>query len=508
MNEERIAKISSKTAWLELYEALERKLKRYRPQEYIHWMSKRLAESWDNIEEFTKIPPHRILHSIEANCAYWKEGYDDKVDWNAVAKVMNTTYHDWTDPFLLAAISENINRFMLMMTREQIELQKRGSWSYIIRVWRIFVRNPSMQKSNQEFQAKFGLTMDQWIKLCFICWLIAIREEGSSFLIKNVPDPSTGIGPKEFDAFLKYSARSPSEIGNHFLQIRKIVPYEFHSLIRSSFLETPIVRFEDETMIVPHTHLLFRHSGEGLYRLSKDLNAFNDEFGKSFEKYAQMVLGDMTNTQKIITSKQLKKFAKGKSCDFLIEMKDVVILVECKACSFTANQFSDDAIKDNNSTTKVIQGLTQLYATAKDLEDGLFDQFGVDKNKPTIGIVVTFGEIPSANSDWYFQEFFLKQADNKLPQALYPSKQMMRRPVVLDIQALEKLVLHLNACEKGLLHLYDEKMSKNYHAVGDWEVWLDSKEEGGKAIKLLNFLREDKKEFLRQMNLPTELFPD
>lgn len=508
MNEQRIAKISSKAAWLELYDALEGKLKRYQPREYILWMSKHLAEAWGDFNELAKIPPHRIMHSIEANCAYWKKGYADKVNWNTVAKVMNTTYHDWTDPFLLAAIPENINRFMLMMYREQIELQKSTSWSYIMRVWRLFVRSPSMRKSNQEFQVEFGLTMDQWVKLCFVCWVIAINKKGNAFLIKNVPDPVTGIGVNEFDAFLKYSARSPSEIGNHFLQIRKVVPYEFHSLIRSSFLEMPIIRFEDETIIVPHTHLLFRHSGEGLYRLSKDLNSFSDDFGKSFEKYVQMVINDAKNTQKIITNKQLKKVVKGKICDFLIEMKDVVVLVECKACSFTANQFSDDAIKDNNSTTKVVQGLTQLYSTAKDLEDGLFDQFGIDKKKPTIGIVITFGEIPSANSDWYFQEFFLKQASDKLPQNLYPSKQMTRRPVVLDIQALEKLVAHLNTCEEGLLHLYDEKMGKSYHSVGDWEVWLDSKDEDNKITKLLNFLKEDKKDFLRQMNLPTELFPD
>jgi hypothetical protein len=509
MKDEKLSK-TPKVAMLELYDALEKKLKRHRPREYIGWMAKRLAESWDDPKKFVQTPPHRIMHSIEANCAYWKQGYADPVEWNAVAKIMNT-YNDWTDPFQLSTISENLSRFFLMLRREQIELQQRPSWAYIMRVWRLFARSDSMQKSNAEFKAEFGLAMDQWVKLCFICWLISIKENGNFFLIKNIPDPSTGIGRGEFNAFLKYSARSPSEIGRHFLQIRKDVPYELHSLIRSAFLETPIVWFEDETMIVPHTHLLFRHAGEGLYRLSKELTVFNDEFGESFAEYVQMVLGAFRGPPKIIGSKQLEKIVKGKkSCDFLVEMKDAVILVECKACSFTANQFSDNAIKSNNSTTKVAKGLTQLYATAKNLEDGLFDQLNVDKNKPTVGIVVTFGEIPSANSDWYFQEFFLKQASDKLTQTLYPSKQMIRRPIVLDIQTLEKLVACLNTCEEGLIQLYDEKMAQNYHTVGDWETWLHSRKEkkDSKDIELLISLKEDKKEFLSQLDLPYEKFPD
>ena len=80
---------TSKVAMLELYDALERRLKRHRPRDYITWMSRQLAESWSDPRKFVQIPPHRIMHSIEANCAYWKEGYADPVNWNAVAKVMN-----------------------------------------------------------------------------------------------------------------------------------------------------------------------------------------------------------------------------------------------------------------------------------------------------------------------------------------------------------------------------------------------------------------------------------
>jgi len=80
---------TSKVAMLELYDALEKRLKRHRPRGYMTWMSKRLAESWTDPQKFVQIPPHRIIHSIEANCAYWKEGYDDPATPNAVARSLS-----------------------------------------------------------------------------------------------------------------------------------------------------------------------------------------------------------------------------------------------------------------------------------------------------------------------------------------------------------------------------------------------------------------------------------
>jgi len=508
MKDKKLTK-TSKVAMLELYDALERRLKRYRPRDYITWMSKQLAASWLEPQKFVKIPPHRLMHSIEANCSFWKEGYEDPVDWNAVAKVMNT-YNDCIDPFQLSTIHENLDRFFLMMWREQIELQKRVSWSYIIRVWHLFVRSASMQESNKEFLTKYRLTMDNWIKFSFLCWAFATQESGNPFLIVGIPNESVGLDHNAFNSFLEHSARTPSEIGNQFQQIRKEFPYELHSLIRSAFLETPIIIFSDGTMIVPHTHLLFRHSGEGLYRLSKDLDAFNDEFGYSFEEYVKNVLDSVRDSIRIISNKQLEKASRAKSCDFLFEMKDTVVLVECKACSFTARHFSDNAIRTNNSTGKVAKALAQLYASAKDLEEGVFDQYDVDKMKSTIGIVVTFGEIPSANKEWYFEEFFLKRADRKLDETTYPSRQMTRRPIVIDISTLEELVAFLNFHSKGLVELYDEKELQGYAATGDWSIWLNSQldDKNGKGNELLSFLKKDRVAFINELGLPHDLFPE
>lgn len=495
-------KKSPKVAFLELYDSLERKLKRHAPRDYITWMSKRLAESWLDDKKFIQIPPHRLIHSIEANCAYWKTGYRDPVTPNTVAKIMNT-YSNFVDTYQLNTISESLERFFLLMHREQIPLQKRASWANFLRSWVLFVQYNSMAESRRKFHSHYGITMDQWLKVCFLCWTISLQEAGGSFLVVMIENPKIDISQETLECFLRHSARSPEEIGYYFIDMRKNEPYEFHSLIRSCFFETPIVKFSDASIIVPHTHLLFLHAGEGLYRLAQTLGVFATEFSDSFEAYIRRVLDSLQGIISIIDSRVMESTATGKSCDFLIETEDTVILVECKACSFTANRLTNTAIENNNSTGKVAKGLVQLYASAKDLENGRFEKLGIDHNKTTIGIVVTFGEIPSANSKWYFEEFFLKRADKKLNEVIYPSKQMTRRPIVIDISGFERLVVTLNSDKRKLQDLYDKRETDGYHVTGDWGTWLASQHDSQRS-ELPPFLQEAKAAFLNDLGIPTE----
>jgi hypothetical protein len=494
---------SPKVAFLELYDALERKLKRHAPRDYITWMSKRFAESWSDDKKLVQTPPHRIIHSIEANCAYWKKGYREPVTWNAVAGIMNI-YHEFVDTYQLNTMSDSLDRFFLLMYREQIPLQQRASWAPLLRSWVLFVQNDSMAESRREFDRHYGISMDQWIKVCFLCWTISVQEAGGSFLVKMIENPKIHISQEMLERFLKYSAWSPEEIGQYFLDMRKSEPYEFHSLIRSCFFGRPIVRFSDNSIVVPHTDLLFLHAGEGLYRLAHTLDMFADEFSDSFERYIRKVLDSINGLTKIIDSKVMEKGATGKSCDFLVETQHTVILIECKACLFTANRLTKAVIEKNNSTAKVAKGLVQLYASAKDLEDGRFEKFGIDRNKTTIGIVVTFGEIPLANSEWYFEEFFLKRADKKLNDVIYPSEQMRRRPIVLDISGFEILVVTLNSDKRTLQDLYDKKEEEGYYVTGDWGTWLGSQRELGYS-KLPLFLQNAKTEFLKDLGMPAEV---
>lgn len=258
-------------------------------------------------------------------------------------------------------------------------------------------------------------------------------------------------------------------------------------------------------MISPHPDLIFLHTGTGLYRLILPLRSFSKEFGKSFELYTEKILNCYQNSVITISNKQLEKVSGGKSCDFLIEVSNSILLIECKATLFTAEIFTDNAIENNNSTRKVAKGLVQIYTTAKDVNLGVFDSLGVNSQKPIIGIVVTFGEILLANTDWYFENFFLKRTGKELDISIYPSQGMKRRPIVISVETLEKLITLINNSSESVLSLYDEKLTKSEAEVGEWDTFIKSKlKEIDTPIDELAFIDEQDKDFYISMGISPE----
>ncbi len=78
------------------------------------------------------------------------------------------------------------------------------------------------------------------------------------------------------------------------------------------------------------------------------------------------------------------------------------MLLETKAVSFVKTSLTDKSILEDTSTRQIAKGVQQLYATAHDIRTGKLDYLKFDKSKPLLGIVVTLGEIPLVNLDWYF----------------------------------------------------------------------------------------------------------
>ena len=465
----------AKSQMLQFYDGLEKRIKRYRPQVYAPFMARRLRECLTTLNKFTQTPPHRILHSIEANCAFHRSGYDEPIDFNGMAGIMNV-YYDYPDLLQISTVHESLDRLFLIMCREQIELQIGVSKSQLAGVWQLFAANNPLPETAKAFEERYSLSIRQWIQLCFIsCALVLDKPEGD-WSAEPIVKWDAYEGTRDtIQAFISHSSRSVEEIGANFKNIRKQLHPMYHSLIRSVFLETPLMRLDGARVIAPHPHLVFRHAQDGLYRLAQPLKSFDGEFGKSFEKHIRTVLSSCQRVDRLLDEKDLKSVCRTKNCDFLLDMSDAIVLVECKACAYTINLFTDNAILKHNSTKKVADGLTQLYHVAKDVEDGTLQQLGINCHKPIMGIVVTFGEIPSANSDWYFKRFFLERASTKLDSSIYPSACMKRRPIVISAEALQQFVEVLNSLQVSPLALYEEKESENYLITGDWSVFLRRK---------------------------------
>ncbi len=462
----------ARVSMIRFYDALEKAVKRYRPDAYIPYVTRLFRDRRIDQRRRYYLPPYRLLHSIEANCAFHKSGYSETPDWSAIARIMNV-YTQHPDVIQAGAISGNLERFVLMMWREQMVLQQYESWQYIARVWELFVESPKMSDISTLLKQTYDLTCTEWIQLCFLTWAAAKSNPKSSFSKRTMLGyEGSPVRESALDAFLRFSSQSPRQIGERFHANRKEYSPKYHSLIRPVFLEYPIVAFDGGAMESPHEGLLFQHSGTGLYRLCRDIPDFYGAFSHGFERYVETLLTYMKERGTLLREAELQKVRKGKTCDFLLDTPDSIILIECKACMQTSNFVTDAAILNDNSTGKVAKGLLQIAATARDIASGVFTPLGIDATKNVLGIIVTFGDIPFANSAWYFDTFFSGRLKGDTPNGLLPAGKMTKKPIVISVSVLQTLVRVLNTIDTSFAALYAEKEKQSYFVVGDWDPYL------------------------------------
>ena len=480
------------------YWKLEDILKRHQPIDYASVVAERIRCSLSDFRKMAASPPHYLLHSIEANCAYSRGQNRDLVDWNRLARVMNV-YHNHPDPFQTRTANESLEHCLLLLHREQMALQYEATREDIARVVQLFVTDGVMPRVSEEFEQKYGITPEQWTKLCFITFAQAQKQAHFTWesvsTYEKVDVPSEGIR-----TFFSLSSISPKAIGERFRRKRIEVPLQFHSLIRPVFLEKPLIDFGEGRLLCPHPHLVSRHLSEGLYRLARSCECFGEEFGKSFQQYVGRVLKAHRGEHKLFDSNQIDKLLESSSCDFLVETADAVLLVEAKGATFTADLLTDGAILNDNSTTKVAKAMKQIYSTAHGMDSDVFRGLGIDCEKPILGMVVTFGELPFANSEWYFNSFFLPRARTVLSPPIYPGTSMKNHPIVISVRTLEHLVTCLNNLNASYMKLFEEKEQRHYNEVGDWNTFLKSKlRDQGENIEALPFVRQQTDEFFNNL---------
>ncbi len=501
------SELEARSRMRQLYNKLETLLKRHQPKIYASFSAEFLRKGKEDFQYFKYAPPHLILHSIEANCAFARGQNADPVDWNRFARIINT-YHDHEDQFQTALIPDNLQMFFLWMFRQQIEIQYEPFKNDIARGWALFVKNKPLSQLEKSFFKKYHLSFEEWFKCCFAAHVAAEKAPNGFFLkgcIKSL-EPLKKL--TSLETFYKISSITPKEIGKEFKRIRSKTRPQFHSLIRTIFLDKPLIDFGHE-VCCPKPSLMFRHSNEGLHKLLKDSSElkkeFGKEFGRSFENYIFTLLALFYDKVNLLNGKELEKKSPGKSCDFLLETKDCIILVECKTVRFNARILTENIIADDGSTTRVVSGLEQLYTTARDLENGVFPFSDVDNSKPTLGIVVTYGDIPFVNKDWYFETFFESKSKTDFDSSIYPSKKLSRRPIVLSVSGLEKFITVLNNAQASPLGLCERKNDKSYNEVGDWNIFLNSElkslEKSNGRITPLSCIQDSFNMFLESLEI-------
>lgn len=101
----------------------------------------------------------------------------------------------------------------------------------------------------------------------------------------------------------------------------------------------------------------------------------------------------------------------------------------------------------------------------------MLNAFLQSPQKPLIGIVAVFGELPFPNSSWYYEHVIAAGLEEWLGESLGGLRVLHTRPIILTIEALELLVTAL-ACGNSLANLVGKKARQPYGAVGDWPNFL------------------------------------
>ena len=492
------AKEAAKKKVADFTESLEKRLKNLDPRDYLPFAASTLRRVLEDQNTWSRNPPHFILRSMEANCAFHRQGLHARIKTRTLDKIMEV-YKKFDDPAALHILNQgretDLDLFFLMLARQQFVVQ--GKWgNFRIAGGVLIFLQGSFRRTEPLFQRTFGLSFCDWIKFCLLVYLASDQEKkdatiDSRYVLaeqKALPDSAVTAG-------FRLLSRTVEELRTEYFRVRCELPSPLlEPQLPSLLVDKPLVRIYRDSYVVTHPPFLLTCSVEGIFDLchAHFETAFGHEIGTAFESYVGQLLGEIPGEKVLIKEKELEKSIHGQVCDYLLAMKDAVLLVECKATSYSSTTISENAVKKDNSTGKIVEGFFQLSNVAKQLDNpSLLARVGEVGDRMLIGVVVTFKHIRFANSSIY-----VSIVDPKVDIA----QEFSCRPQVLDCAALETLILA--ACGgHSISSLFQEKLGSRTIVPSEWNKFLidavlDRYEIG--SVSTVPLLEDTLRSFLRE----------
>ena len=446
---------------------LERRLKNLRPRDYLPFAAATLRKVLERQEIWDTYPPHFILHSMEANCAFHRRGLHAKVGRRIFDKVMKL-YTSYDPPADLHALEKNTDvetdLFMLAKARQQFPIQSTWGTNDLAAGIMIF-QEKHFPNVHRLFQSKFGIGFAEWIRLCFIVFT-ASKQNDVVLAERVVQAIREMVSDRVCEAGFDLLSLTIDELRLNYTRSRCELPsilLEYQ--LQPMFAEKPLVHLDEDTYLVSHPEFLVFRGGEGIYDLCHEHfeDEFGSEMGDAFEDYVGKLLAEAPGDKTLMTEAELSQVIQGKICDYLLAMKDLVLLIECKATSYSSKYVTDCAVRNDNSTTKIVDGMHQLSNVAQQLEcPELKTHIGEIGDRMVIGLVVTFKHI------WFTHSMLYRSIiDSRVDLA----KEFTSRPQAFHIRALQLLIL--NACGgERLSSLFRRMLDSEVHYPYDWDNYL------------------------------------
>jgi hypothetical protein len=411
-------------------------------------------------------------------------------------------FHANEDPALATLLKQDFGNFFLVLHRQQMELQRSVAKTDIARFYRLFIAESPLRELGAEMKDRDSISPEAWLKSCLAVYCALFGNQGNRVKINpGRPFPGVDLDPKDVQVFLRHASYTPQQIGERFRQLREETQPKFHSCIRSVFAERPLIDFGNGLYQAPFPAILFHFGAEGLYRRLLNLRSFSREFGTAVRQYVDRIAGYFPEVQLQLRDKELEKASRTKSCDVLLELPSHIILIESKTTEFSRNIIIPSTIANDNSTLKISDAIEQIYCTARDVRDGVFQRLGVSPRKPIWAVVSTFGDIPFANAPWYFDRYLGPAAKGSEEDR----KLVSGRPVVISLGCLELLATVMTLTRSSLPELFNRREQLGYGATGDWGAFLGGLARDVKQKHLLPHVQSDFEAFFETLGVPRDV---
>lgn len=456
---------------------LEAQVKRHNPEDWAFAVAQRAKNPYQSRDVFYGL--HELAHSLEANCAYARGHRTEPVTEKRARSIINV-YRANDSPYLNHILQEedDVDLFFQVMARQQLELQAENTdlKNSVGRFFLLYCRDSGMRNSQSLFKKHHSMDFDAWATLCLGGFGAAAGDPYSRIRYdRYLSADSEFITPDTIERFAKLTAATPPEIGHRYRQRR--APDQLRSphleiCIRSQLLETPLVSFGERHLLAPIPHLLLRYTSSGLDRHLKELDEdqWTEEMGNSFARYVSEI-ASVTFGTKPLRPDTLKR-ASGQRCDLAFDLKDCVVLIECKATRFAQRLIVKDRLQNDSSAKRIQEGVVQLIETAAAVQRNEVFPEAQSGRKPIIALIVTLGELFAPNSNWYWDHVIsppLVRA-GKL-EADFPAP-LSSKPQILSIHGFELLNQVLRLQNPSLVTLQAEQVERNRLRQGDWSLSL------------------------------------
>ena len=461
-------------------EILEGKLKGFSPGTYAPIVSSIIDSTFGDFKMMSKWPPHYLVHSIEANCAYHRNYRDDELTEKKLINIVNhyTQYFDPVAKYFLTNADDGIYPFIINMTHQQLYLQNQFGVNDIGRSVILFLES-QYNRSEKLFEEQFGLTYLDWLIIGFgVHAGISNRRPAyisPSYLLNTKAELASEHAVLNF---FRVISVTPDEVKRFFNQVRtqigsKLSP-QLETYIQGIFDEKPLLKLGNDNYLAIHKPLFLKRIAEGIFDLSKSRwpGEFGNEFGKAFERYAEKLLLHFLPKNSIVTEKNIRKITNEKTCDFIINNHDCLLLIECKGTEYSSYTATVNAMKHDNSTKKISNGMEQLYSTAKLIHQNVLNEIlGDTHGKKIIAIVVTFKQLYLANINWYWEKVISSSIDEKNRHGI--ENIFEYRPQIFSINELEQFLLYSFSYKKSFLNIFKDKLEEDGVFIGDWSNYLE-----------------------------------